>query len=241
MIKSSKLEDWLHRPISRTDKLVIILATSSGPLMVADIKKKATSAGLREVSNWNVSQYLKKSKGLAILVDNGWKITIKGKEHIRELGVLGEKHVAKRISDDLRVHLNKIKDTQTREFIEEAVKCHEAELFRAAIVMSWIGAIDALHKYVHSKHLKEFNEEARRVNPNWKSAKTPNDLGNMREVDFLDRAASISVISKSVKLELKKALELRNACSHPSSLKVSVNKSAAHIETLLQNIFNILL
>jgi len=36
---------------------------------------------------------------------------------------------------------------------------------------------------------------------------------------------------------LKTCLDLRNGCGHPNSLKVSVNKSAAHIETLLQNIF----
>ncbi|MCK4713326.1 MAG: hypothetical protein KAT26_10645 [Marinosulfonomonas sp.] len=142
------------------------------------------------------------------------------------------------VAVDLREHLAKITDFETREFVEEAIKCHEAELYRAAIVMSWLGAMDVLHKHIHAKHLTLFNKEATRIMAKkWKNAVTPDDLGKMGESDFLDRIEGISVVGKNVKKQLKDCLDLRNGCGHPNSLQVSVNKSAAHIETLLQNVF----
>lgn len=59
----------------------------------------------------------------------------------------------------------------------------------------------------------------------------------MDESDFLDRLEGLSIIGKNTKAQLKAALDLRNGCGHPNSLQVGVNKSAAHIETLLQNVF----
>ncbi|MFQ6548142.1 hypothetical protein AADZ90_009290 [Aestuariibius sp. 2305UL40-4] len=141
------------------------------------------------------------------------------------------------VAVDLRSHLNGITDNETRNFVEEAIKCHEAELYRSAIVMSWLGAMDVLHKFVHANHLAAFNTEAKRVNAKWKPAKTPDDLGKMGEAEFLDRIAAISIIGKNPKEELQKALGLRNGCGHPNTLRVGANKSAAHIETLLQNVF----
>ncbi|MGR3757539.1 MAG: hypothetical protein ACU0AT_09975 [Tranquillimonas sp.] len=121
--------------------------------------------------------------------------------------------------------------------MEEAIKCHEAELYRSAIVMSWLGAVDVLQKHVHQHHLAAFNAEASRVNGRWKPAQSQDDIGKMGETDFLDRIEALSIIGKNVKAQLKACLDLRNGCGHPNSLKVSVNKSAAHIETLLQNVF----
>ena len=130
-----------------------------------------------------------------------------------------------------------IKDVDTHSFVEESIKCYEAELYRSAIVMSWVGAVAVLHNYIHSKHLKAFNEEAKRVDSKWKDANTTDDLAKMKESDFLDRITTLSVIGKNIKKELKNCLERRNSCSHPSSLQVRANTAAHHIEVLLFNVF----
>jgi hypothetical protein len=103
--------------------------------------------------------------------------------------------------------------------------------------MAWLGAMDVLHSYVVTNHLAAFNAEAARVNSKWKVAVTKDDIGKMGEAEFLDRIESLSIIGKNVKAQLKVCLDLRNGCGHPNSLSVSVNKSAAHMETLLQNVF----
>ena len=103
--------------------------------------------------------------------------------------------------------------------------------------MSWLAAIDVLHKYVHQNHLSTFNAEAKRVDNRWRDAKTTDDLGRMAEADFLDRIAAISVIGKNVKKELKDCLDRRNGCGHPNSLQIGTNTAAHHIEILLLNVF----
>ncbi|AEI93363.1 hypothetical protein RLO149_c013620 [Roseobacter litoralis Och 149] len=170
---------------------------------------------------------------------DGWELTDAGKMHLRNMGVSKVSPAAMQVAVDLRAHLDNITDSQTRDFVEEAIKCHEAELYRSAIVMSWLGAMDVLHKHVHANHLAPFNAEAFRIaGKKWKKAVTADDLGKMGESDFLDRLEGLSIIGKNAKAQLKAALDLRNGCGHPNSLHVGPNKSAAHIETLLQNVFS---
>jgi hypothetical protein len=187
---------------------------------------------------WNVSDILGKSEGKAIRTPEGWELTEAAKMHLRTLGVSNVSPAAMQVAIDLRAHLEKITDEQTRTFVEEAISCHEAQLYRSAVVMAWLGAVDILHKHVHSSHLTAFNAEAAKVmGKKWKHAVTPDDLGRMGESDFLDRLASLSIIGKNVKIELKTCLDRRNGCGHPNSYQIGVNQSAAHIETLLLNVF----
>lgn len=135
--------------------------------------------------------------------------------------------------------MQRIKDPSIQAFVEEAIKCHEAGLYRSAIVMSWLAAIGVLQHEVVQNHLSRFNTEATRRNPKWKAAKNEDDLGHISEFDFLDHLVAISVIGKNRKDELQKALKLRNGCGHPNSLRVGPNAVAGHIEILLLNVFDV--
>ncbi|OSQ44109.1 hypothetical protein [Thalassospira sp. MCCC 1A01428] len=236
MLKSDELKSWLHKDLTRLDKLLLVIATQNGGVGVSKIVEVAGSAGFRDVKKWNVSAILGGSKGKAIRT-NGWELTDAGKTHLRRLGVSSVSPGAMQVAFDLRTHLASITDEQTRDFVEEAIRCYEAELYRSAVVMSWLGAMDVLQKFVHKRCLLEFNAEASRVNSKWKAAVSQDDIGKMGESDFLDRIEALSIIGKNVKSQLKACLDLRNGCGHPNSLKISVNRCAAHIEILLQNVF----
>jgi hypothetical protein len=67
-------------------------------------------------------------------------------------------------------------------------------------VLSWVGAVSVLQNYVHANVLAAFNTEASRRDAKWKTAKTVDDLGRMKEYDFLEVLESISVLGKNVKL-----------------------------------------
>lgn len=238
MLTSNDLKDWLHRRIPRLDKALIVLASFPGPTQIKDLQVAAVNAGFREIRNWNVSQVLGSSKGLAIRVSDGWELTERGWAHLTNLGVSGGTPPSIQIAHDLRAHLDRIADEQVRSFMAEAIACHESGHHRAAIVMSWVGAMGILHRFVHRNHLNEFNREAARVfGEKWRKARSQDDLGRMGERDFLERMESMSILGKNAKAQLLTALDLRNGCGHPNSLKVGVNKSAAHLETLLQNVF----
>jgi hypothetical protein len=105
--------------------------------------------------------------------------------------------------------------------------------------MSWLAAVDVLKKTVVNSHLAQFNAEAHRVDAKWKIAVTADDIGAMKEGDFLNRLVAISVIGKNTKQRLEQALTLRNGAGHPNSLQVGQNEVAAHIEALLKNVFEV--
>ena len=119
------------------------------------------------------------------------------------------------------------------------MKQYSAEygLNKAAVVMTWSAAVYFLKKEVVKNHLDDFNAEAVKAHPKWRTAKTSDDLGLMKERDFLDRLENISLIGKDVKQQLQECLTLRNSCGHPNSLKVEKLKVASCVETLILNVF----
>ncbi len=197
----------------------------------------AVSLGLRAAKGWNVSRYLLAAKGLAIRTTAGWELTSAGKEHIAKVSGPILPSVTGLVISGLRKQLGAISSGPTKAFVEEAIKALEAGLFRSAIVLSWVGGLAVLYDHVVANSLGDFNAEASRRDTKWKVASTSDDLARMKEYDFLQVLAAISVIGKSVKDELEVCLKLRNGCGHPNSLLVGEHKASAHIETLIQNVF----
>ncbi len=239
LVTTHDLKTLLNSNLKRQDKLLLILASNDAPCQVKKMKGLAKEAGFRVPPSWNVSSSLSlsRSRGFAIRTPTGWEITDAGKQHLRDLGVTKISPGALQVATDLRVELPNIKDIETRSFVDEAIKCYEAGLYRSAIVMSWIGAVSVLHDHVHARYLSAFNAEAKRVDSRWKKAMTKDDLGRMKEVDFLDRIEVLSIIGRDVKKELKYCLDRRNSCGHPNSLQVRANMAAHHLEVLLLNVY----
>lgn len=245
MLTETDLVESLHKKrLSRQDALLLILCVNHDQAKeVRGIKQLGRKAGLTEIFNWNVSDALRKAKGLAIRVPDGWAITSKGKEHVRNLGVLLEKKSPKSLhfAASLRQAVKSISSVDTVAFLEEAITCFEAGLYRSSVVLSWVGTMSLLQDQIIKHHLSVFNAEAQRRDANWKPARTKDDLSRMKESDFLGIIGTppISLIGKNVKEELKNnCLQLRNACGHPNSLKIGENRVAAHLEVLILNVFS---
>lgn len=238
LLKLDDLTFWLHqKEVSRLDRALMILASAREPLQIRDMKDRAREAGFKIPDAWNLSDTLAKSNGFAINDGRGWQITNAGKQHLHNLGVSMLSPAAVQVAGELRDALSKISNSNTRAFVEEAIKCYEAELHRSAVVMSWLAAVHVLQTFVVSNHLAEFNAEASRVNVKWKPARTADDLGRMKESEFLDRLAAISVIGKNVKDQLQNCLDLRNAAGHPNSLEFGAPSVMHHIDVLIRNVF----
>ena len=139
---------------------------------------------------------------------------------------------------DLRNHLTTIQNTDAVRFVEEAISCLENKLYRATVILSWVGAVSLLYDYVVQNRLSDFNAEATRRDNKWRPARNADDLARMKEYDFLEMLEALSIVGKNVKQELRNCLQLRNACGHPNSLAVSQNRTAAHLETLILNVFS---
>lgn len=241
MLDTNILKDLLHQPgMSKLDKLLLCMAVDEKkPKAIKDIKEIAKSAGLHGAKTWNISAFLSGSKGKAIRTDKGWELTQEGKIRVSVLAGAAVSGFDPVIANNLRSHLAKIADPQTSEFLDEAIRCYESKLYRAAVVLTWVGAVSVLYNYVHANKLKEFNNEARRRDQKWKDAKSRDDLSRMKEHNFLQIAAAISVFGKNVKDELEGCLKFRNGCGHPNSLRIGESRVSAHIETLILNVFSV--
>jgi hypothetical protein len=237
LLTPNDLKNWLHRDLARTDKVLLALGTFDQPTRVQNIKDRARDAGHTKFSSWNISQVLERTRGLAINTKSGWELTDNGRQHLRALGVSKLSPSAVQVAVSLREILQKIQDEKTRKFAGEAVRAYEFELYRSAVVMSWLAAVHVLKGHVIASHLDAFNAAALRKEPNWRLARTPDDFGAMKESAFLDRLVDISVLGKNVKGKLKECLDLRNACGHPNSFELSSNTVASHLEILILNVF----
>ena len=241
MIDKSRLKDLLSRSeYSRLEKILICLAVDPDtPLQVKGIKEQAVSSGLRVAKNWNISQFLGASNGLSVRTDEGWELTSDGRRRVSEIVGPSAASSVPIIASNLRQYLPKITDKKTKEFVEEAIECYEAKHLRAAVVLSWVGAISLLHKHVFENHLASFNAEVLRRDPKWKKAKSTDDLCRMKEANFLNIIEHLSIIGKNVKQELETCLKLRNSCGHPNTLQIGDSRVAAHMEILVLNVFSV--
>ena len=195
-------------------------------------------AGLPGIKSANISRDLARTAGLAIRTTDGWELTDAGQLHVDELlGRVGRVSLSSVTVRALREHVARLTNTETRSFVEEAVECVGGRLYRAAVVLSWVGAISKLHEHVFSQHLIAFNAEAQRRDAKRRPAKSVDDLGKVSEYDFLQIAEHLSIIGKNVKAELEDCLRLRNGCGHPNSLKLGEAVVAAHVEILVLNVF----
>jgi hypothetical protein len=239
LLQTKQLKELVHSSdVTKGEQLLLLLALDAAtPKSIQTIKDAAANAGLRWVKTANVSDRLARTRGLAIRTSEGWELSARGREALsaRFPQIKGR---ASKPAQDLRGHLATISSTQTRAFLEEAVACCEAQLWRAAVVFSWCGAVAVLHEHVVKNELQVFNTEAKRRDAKWKDAKTADDLGRMKEHDLLDVLGALSILGPNVKRELQdNCLSLRNACGHPSSLKLSEARVAAHVEMLILNVF----
>lgn len=241
LLDVTSLKNLIHKSgLSNTEKLLLCLSLREDmPKSVAEIKSIAKSAGLAQAKNWNVSQYLAKSKGAAIRTDKGWELTEEGRRQISKLASTLVNIPVPQIASTLRSHLAGISNKDTQAFLEEAIKCYELKLYRASVVLSWIGAVSLLYDYIIKNKLAEFNAEAKQRDPKWRDAKKKDDLTRMKEHDFLQILVALSVVGKSVKDELEGCLKFRNGCGHPNSLKIGEHRVSAHIESLILNVFSL--
>ena len=238
MLHQDNLRDLLSQEISDREKALLCLAAEPvHPRGIKEVTDIAIAAGWRQAKKKNLSLIYKRASGLVARTAEGWELTSDGSQFAAEKAGPILQCPIPATTSSLRAHLEKIEDLNTRSFIEEAIACFESKHFRAAVVLSWIGAVSLLHRHVVDHKLAEFNAEALRRNPKWKAAKTTDDLGLLKEDTFLDILQAISVIGKNVKQELKQALTLRNGCGHPNSLKLAEHKVSAHIEDLMLNVF----
>jgi hypothetical protein len=125
--------------------------------------------------------------------------------------------------DELR---SRILDDSDRVLFDEAVMCHETGAYRAAYVFAWIAAAEgllgklrtmgALHADI-SQFVDKFEAKQR--------------TGDAKDVELIDKAASIDFIDVTEAKALNSIRDLRNQYGHPTATAPSAAAATFAIET----------
>ncbi|MDP2316534.1 MAG: hypothetical protein Q8P41_26815 [Pseudomonadota bacterium] len=156
---------------------------------------------------------------------------------------LHDKGADPEIADDLDAHAKTLLDDDVRSFVQEAVGCYKGGHFRAAIVLSWVGAVALLlkHTLADAALLAVINADGGRRFPAgrsaWVAATDAEGLTQKGERDFLDTLARVGGITDDVKKKLVVCLDTRNSCGHPNPGPVGSRMASAHVEVLIGHVF----
>jgi hypothetical protein len=229
----AELRDLLARgDLAVTTKYLLIVASVKEPATGANIRHIAKENGWRAGSKAEPSAYLTKSRH-AVKLPKGWQLTADGKDHVEKFGLTQQEAVLTPVVAKLESYVAGLTDDTKAAFVREAIGCLKAEHYRAAIVLSWVGALYLIYKHVIDHRLSDFNVEATKRNPKHKTMSALDDLGRLKESEFLGIAEAIKVITKAQGKELGDCLDRRNTAGHPNSHSFREITVGHHIEVLL--------
>lgn len=221
------------------DYLVYYLISSAGAedVSVSDIEKCMELLDLRPYSRLKVylSEETTKKGGRYVKRAQGYRLERAAFDTIRAVVDAEPKRVqvAKQLSD----LIPKIKDSQERSFLEEAIRSYRVESYRATIIMVWVLTIDHLQKYVFGNKLTEFNTA---LNAHSDKKMQPivsyDDFADLKESRVIELMRSAGIISNDVRKILDEKLGIRNSAGHPSGITFSGHKTTEFALDLIENI-----
>lgn len=118
------------------------------------------------------------------------------------------------------------------DLMRQALRCIEAELFRAAHVMAWAAFMDFLEEKLASDGLTKL----RQAFPKWKGADMEEMREYVNEYQLIECAHTLGLCTKNQKKALLGLLNKRNECAHPSEYYPALNDTLGYITELLQRI-----
>lgn len=182
-----------------------------------------------------LSEGLKGKPPRYIKTRTGYKL----QRHMREAlsKKLGAEKVTAQTSATLRSLEHKLPAGADKEFLREAINCFEVGANRAAIVMTWILAIDHLFTYILAHKLADFNTALAKDSGVKLSAVSQRDhFTEIKEAKFIELCRAAGIVSNDVRKILDQKLGTRNSCAHPSGVTINKSKVIDFIEDLVDNV-----
>lgn len=186
-----------------------------------------TAAYLSESTNKKNGQYIKSK--------TGYRLERSTYDDIKQRVNNEPKKI--QVSQQLTNLISKVKDSQEKAFLIEAINCYRVRAYRATIIMVWILAIDHLQKYIFGQKLSDFNV-ALTKSPDKKVQKIVNgdDFSELPESKFIELMRSAKIISNDVRKILDEKLGIRNSAAHPSRIIFEGHKATEFILDIINNI-----
>lgn len=132
-----------------------------------------------------------------------------------------------------------------QDYLDEAVRCYEGGMYRAAVLMVWSACIQHLFSVIDDRRggtkAMEAANRARfgKGDPppsSYKKISKTDDLLYFKEANVLLIAEDAGLINRNARGLLDEKLKLRNRCGHPTRYKPGREETVIFIESLLVNI-----
>lgn len=237
---ASRFEDFgKWTAAQQTDYLAYYFLTRPDAVSVTagDIDAAFALLDLRVPTRTSVylSEEGKKKNGKYIKHSKGYRLERTAFEDIRNIVDSEPKRI--HVSNQLAELVLKVKDTQERSFLEEAILCFRVGATRASIVMAWALTMDHIQKYVFGYKLSEFNTAlAGHSDKKLKPVVTYDDFSELKETRVIELMRSAGIISNDVRKILDEKLGIRNSAGHPSGIVITPHKATEFILDLVQNV-----
>jgi hypothetical protein len=182
-----------------------------------------------------LSEGLKSKPPKYIKANGGYKL----QRHMREAlsRKLGAETVTAQTSATLRRLEQELPAGANKDFLKEAIDCFEVGANRAAIVMTWILAMDHLFAHILAHRLTDFNAALSKDNGvKIVTITQRDDFNEIKETKFIELCRAAGIVSNDVRKILDQKLGTRNSCAHPSGVTVNKSKVIDFIEDLIDNI-----
>jgi hypothetical protein len=234
-------------PLKRSSQRNKVLATlfflrqyeQADVVSVETLRQRMRQARVQGAAGMNISRALHQSgEYVDQMPGAGWRMTPTGETFVRELLDLPE--ATPQLEHDVGVLARlaaAITDEHVRGYVEEAVTCLRFGAYRAAVVFLWTGAMWTLREKALAKGGPGVTAALRKHQPKAREIQGLEDFGWINDATFLLAAADLRVIDKSQKTLLEQALELRNACGHPTKYRPREKKVSGYIEDVVGIIF----
>ena len=128
-----------------------------------------------------------------------------------------------------------------RAYLEEAVRCYENALYRAAILMVWSAVMQHLYSVASSHHggvaafeqanLAKFGGTGR-----YRKIVKADDFLYLGDDAFLQLGEDVGLYNRNARRLLGDRLTLRNLCGHPTKYQPGREETVIFIESLLLNV-----
>lgn len=235
--KFEKFSKWDRT--KQVDYIVYFLTAIKGKESVSgkDIEECFALLDLREYSR--IPQYLSDSTRMKepryVKKDSGYRL----ERSIYDQVERNTKDEPERVevSESLEKLASRVKNTQEKEFLIEAMNCFKVQAYRAFVVMVWILVIEHLKRYIFKEKLNEFNV-ALSKNPDKRVKKVVrlDAFDDLKEEKFIELSRAADVISNDVRKILEEKLGIRNSASHPSGIGITGHKATEFALDLIMNV-----
>jgi hypothetical protein len=118
------------------------------------------------------------------------------------------------------------------ELLRQALRCAEAELYRAAHVMAWAGFMDFLEEKMSSDGLKKLAS----IRPKWPCKSVEELREAINEFQLIESCRELGLATKNEVKALHGLLNKRNECAHPSDFYPDSNETLGYVSEILKRI-----